>query len=426
MIISDTTEDNFNKSVTLVSPKNDNLMSLDQLTPGEIVALWWSSKYKTTAYIPKYFKQIYAIDVPKQRKIFENFGYLEKFDDRYNLTKKGENLLNSYNWIIQEHKKNNGIFNSGRRLLSQKDISTSQSIRSGFDIPNSNILPNDFISLDIETTGFESSDNIIQLSATHVLNGIEVRYFDTYIHNDNDESSFIENLTNITEIDLAKAPTLEQVRSEFTKFVGTLPIVGWNIKGFDIPFLSRQGINFPNNDIIDLLYIARTYNHGGVNDTLTTVKRMLGVKSLAHNSLCDSRATVLVGKLLSNFKQKNLSKKSSYSKFSSLANFEYDDDSPIFEGLKFVFTGTFENSTYNRKQMEYIVEKHGGKVTGALNKTVNYFIQGSQIAKNLTDGKHSHKELKFKDLQKDGVDIYKTDGCGFDQILADYKRTALF
>jgi len=426
MIIKETNKSDFDQTITLIDPKNKSQFNLNQLTTGEIVALWWSSQHKSTSYIPKYFKQIYAIDISKQRKIFEKFGYLEESDDHYNLTEKGQDLLNSYNWIVQEHRDNTGMFNSGRRLLSQKDISNSPSIGSGFNFQNSDILPNDFISLDIETTGLESNDTIIQLSATHVLNGIEVNYFDTNVHGATTISTFIKNLTNITEEDLSNAPTLEQVRSEFTKFVGTLPIVGWNIKRFDIPFLSYRGINFFNNDIIDLLYVARRYNHGGVNNTLTTVKRMLGIKSLAHNSLADARATVLVGKLISNFKQKAPSKKASGSRPTSLDTFKYDDDSPIFEGLRFVFTGSIEDGAYNRKQMEYIVKKHGGMVTGSLSKNVNYFIQGIQTSINLTDGKHSSKELKFQELQKNGVDIYKTDGRGFDKLLADYKRTALF
>ncbi|MFC6207162.1 exonuclease domain-containing protein [Levilactobacillus tongjiangensis] len=425
MIVAKTYKDDFDRTVTLVDSKKKSQFNLDQLTSGEIVALWWSAKYRTTAYIPKYFKQIYAIDIPWQRKIFEKFGYLETSDDRYNLTEKGQNLLDSYNWIVQEHIDNTGIFNSGRRLLSQKDISNALSIGSGFNIPDNGILPNDFISLDIETTGLESSDNIIQLSATHVLNGIEVNYFDTYVHGSNNISTFIKSLTNITEADLANAPTLEQVKSEFTKFVGKLPIVGWNIKRFDIPFLSSRGINFFDNDIIDLLYVVRRYNHGGINNTLTTVKRMLGVKSLAHNSLADARATVLVGKLISNFKQVVPSKKISSSKYSSSEVFEYDDDSPIFDGLRFIFTGSIEDGSYNRKQMEYIVKKHGGIVTGSLSKNVNYFIQGIQVSANLTDGEHSSKELKFQELQKNGVDIYKTDGRGFEKLLASYKCTAL-
>lgn len=427
MIVRKTTKEVFDKSITLIAPKKKNEINLYQLTPGEIVALWWRDHHKKSAYVPKYFKQIYAIDMNQQTKIFEKEGYVEAVADRYQLTEKGQNLLDSYAWIIQSHRDNVGIFNSGRRLLSQKDISKSPSTGSGFSVSSSGILPNEFISLDIETTGLsaESGDHIIQLSATHVLNNIELDYFDTLISNPHELNGFIQNLTGISNQDLVDAPTLSQVTDEFMRFIGDLPIIGWNIKRFDVPFLAHYGIVFQDNEIIDLMYISRRYNHGGTNNTLTTVKRMTGVKSLAHNSLADARATVLVGKLVTKFKPKISPKHTAGQRPSSLDDFNYEDDSPIFEGLRFVFTGSIEDGQYNRPQMQYIVEKHGGKVTSSLSKNVNYFIQGVQTSSQLVDGIHSRKELTYIDLRNQGVDIYKTNGQGFDQLLTNYKRTAL-
>lgn len=63
MIIKETNKSDFDQTITLIDPKNKNQFNLNQLTTGEIVALWWSSHHKSTSYIPKYFKQIYAIDI---------------------------------------------------------------------------------------------------------------------------------------------------------------------------------------------------------------------------------------------------------------------------------------------------------------------------------------------------------------------------
>lgn len=427
MIAKKTTKEDFDKTVTLITPKRKDTMDLQQLTTGEIVSLWWISHHKTGVYIPKYFKSIYAIDIVKQTKTFKKSGYITEQETHNNLTEKGQNLLNINDWIIKSHINNVGPFNSERRLLSQMDISTAESIGSGFATPNNEVLPSEFISLDIETTGVEpkNGDSIIQLSATHVLNGIEVDYFDTHISSTNSLSDFTQKLTGITNEDLKNAPSLKQVTTEFINFVDRLPIIGWNIKQFDIPFLSHYGITFPDNPIIDLMYLSRRYNHGGVNSTLTTLKRMTGIKALAHNSLSDSRSTVLVGKLITQFKLKSNSRQAISSNSPSLADFKYDDDSPIFEGIRFVFTGSVEDGKYTRPQMEYIVKKHGGIVSSSLSKNVTYFIKGIQTAANLKDGKHSTKELKYLALRDQGVDIYQTNGQGFDQLLAEYKLTSL-
>lgn len=429
MITKKTTQEVYDKTIALVSPKKRDVVTLDQLTPGEVVSLWWIGHHKSSSYIPKYFKPIYAIDIVRQGKVFEKFGYLESMPERYKLTSKGQSLLDSYDWIIDSHRNKAGAFNSGRRLLSQKDISETLEVESGFSLPNGDVLPDEFISLDIETTGldFKSGDRIIQLSATHVIDGVEAEYFDTYVQGTLAVDDFIQELTGITNQDLLNAPTLDQVRAEFVEFVGSHPIVGWNIKRFDIPFLTYFDFKFADNEVIDLMYISRRYDHGGINNSLTTVKRMTGVKSLAHNSLADARATALVGKLISNFTRRAPAKTGNggSGKKSSLDGFDYHDDSPIFEGIRFVFTGRMENSKYTRKQMEAIVKMHGGVVTSSLSERVSYFITGVQVSPQLIDGVHSRKELKYMELCKRGVDIYKTDGQGFEQLLAEYKRTAL-
>lgn len=423
MITKKTTKEDYDKTVTLVAPKQANDIDLTQLTPGEVVSLWWIGHHKDSADIPKYFKANYAIDVAQQKELFEKFDYIQRASDRYEMTVKGQKLLDEYDDIVKEHQRSRSNKNK-IKILSERDVSTTRSIGSGFSISSGNILPDNFISLDIETTGvyYKSGDKIIQLSATHVINGIEVEYFDTYVHNDQLSGDFIQKLTGITEEDLLSAPTLDQVREEFMKFVGEYPIVGWNVRNFDIPCLEYFGLDLSNNGILDLMYYARECNHGGVNNTLTTVKRMVGVKSLSHNSLIDARSTALVGKLISNFEHNSSPKRgTSGRKKGSASGFKYDDDSPIFEGLRFAFTGKIEDGTYTRKEMEAIVEMHGGVVTGSLSKTVNYFVAGVQVSPSSKAG----KEKKFAELQKQGVDIDRVDGKGFDRLLAEYKRTAL-
>ena len=51
---------------------------------------------------------------------------------------------------------------------------------------------------------------------------------------------------------------------------------------------------------------------------------------------------------------------------------EENENSPVW-GLTFVITGDLEQFT-NRKELQELIEKHGGKVTGSVTKKTNYLI----------------------------------------------------
>lgn len=429
MIAQTTTKQEFDETVWIVAPKKSDVIDVDNLTPGEIVSLWWLGHYRLNekTHIPKYFKKAYAVDLKRQKELFEKNGFLKETNHKTVLTDSGNSLINKYEWVILEHKEGaNTPWGNGRYLLSQKDISLLPKLASGYKFPQNEILPDEFISLDIETTGLdEKFDQVTQLSAIHVKNNQEIEHFDTFIASDQGIGDFASKLTNITSETLTNAPRLQEVETELKSFIAGLTIVGWNIKRFDVHFLAEKGIDLSDCQIIDLMLCAKNYNHKGVNNTLTTVKRMIGIKSVAHNSLADARATALVGAKLDMFVKKgksNNSFKQSIKK-KKFAEFEYDDDSPIFEGLNFVFTGKIEDGKYDRPQMEYIVKKHGGRVSSTLSSKTDFFIKGVQTPGNPI---HSSKELKFKELKDSGVDIYMTSGGGFDKLLNDYKENVLY
>jgi DNA ligase (NAD+) len=61
---------------------------------------------------------------------------------------------------------------------------------------------------------------------------------------------------------------------------------------------------------------------------------------------------------------------------------EQEEGSEVLSGLTFVITGTLPSMS--RPQMEEIVKKHGGKVSGSVSKNTDYLIVGENAGSKLT------------------------------------------
>lgn len=111
-----------------------------------------------------------------------------------------------------------------------------------------------FVSLDLETTGFDPSiDKIIEFGAIKFdLKGNRetMRFF---VNPGIILPQIITHITNITNKDLKNAQYFSDKQEEVKSFIGDLPIIGHNIK-FDIGFLQHNGleINNPTYDTQEL------------------------------------------------------------------------------------------------------------------------------------------------------------------------------
>jgi DNA polymerase III epsilon subunit-like protein len=156
---------------------------------------------------------------------------------------------------------------------------------------------NEFIVLDIETTGFNPAvDDAIEFAAVKLdATGKVTSRLDVLLATTQPVSPLVVSLTGIEPQALANAPTLDQAKAEIEKFCGDLPIVGHNIS-FDIDFLVAKGLNLPG-DRLDTLELAQTAlpaqpgygleqlahrfnfpnqpSHRAMNDVLATVDLML-------------------------------------------------------------------------------------------------------------------------------------------------------
>lgn len=147
-------------------------------------------------------------------------------------------------------------------------------------------VPHCYIVFDIETTGLSrTQDRIIEIAATKYTDGSPVETYHQYVNPGCHIPNFITRLTGVRNSDVAQSPGIMDVKSDFVRFVGTTPLVGHNIKTFDIPFLEAQmGHVFPNQ-IIDTLSLSRKAFPGLPNYKLTTLNHILGLSDLeAHRA----------------------------------------------------------------------------------------------------------------------------------------------
>jgi len=114
-----------------------------------------------------------------------------------------------------------------------------------------------YISLDLETTGLDpESDQIIEIGAVKFQGEKILDTFNTLVDPGCSLPYRVSLLTGIIPEELQVAPPFAAVAANIRSFVGSHPIIGQNI-GFDLGFLSSQGISFPNTvyDILEIAYI---------------------------------------------------------------------------------------------------------------------------------------------------------------------------
>lgn len=125
-----------------------------------------------------------------------------------------------------------------------------------------NALPNDYVVLDLETTGISwMRDTIIEFGAVKVVNREPVSTFQQLVNPMRPLNPFITNLTGITPDMLDPAPMLDHVLPEFLDWCGDNALVGHNILRFDIKFIDIASQRILHravpNQIIDTLQMSR-------------------------------------------------------------------------------------------------------------------------------------------------------------------------
>ena len=177
-------------------------------------------------------------------------------------------------------------------------------------------LPNEYISLDCETTGLNPRrDEILSIGAVLIRdNKILMRNtFNIFLKPTKDINAESIKIHHIRPIDLENGMDAEEAIYKLLDFIGSRPIVGYYIK-FDVSIISKYtkkyiGIKLPNKmievsslyyttrkksneyEFIDLKFdtIMKTLNipalgkHDALNDAIMTSMIFLKLKDIAHH-----------------------------------------------------------------------------------------------------------------------------------------------
>jgi len=158
---------------------------------------------------------------------------------------------------------------------------------------SSNKIAN-FVALDVETTGFNSDDKVIEIG---MVKYIDHKFFEEYQCLVNPCRSIPKSATKIhgiTDAMVKDSPRFEEIIDDVINFAGDFPIVGHNVC-FDVRLMEQSGLtSFKNNrTFFDTLSIARKIDEVETdNNKLDTLCKYFGIdRTQAHRSLSDCHDT---------------------------------------------------------------------------------------------------------------------------------------
>lgn len=159
-----------------------------------------------------------------------------------------------------------------------------------------NLFPeNNFVALDIETTGLDpQKDEITEIAAVRFEDGLVTDQLKIYVKIDRPIPDKIKKITGITdELLNIKGINLTDALNEVIKFIGIEPIVCHNAD-FDMGFLKEKScinnLHFPNNQVFDTCKLSRKLIKNVKNFKLQTLAEFYQIPMASnHEALTDAR-----------------------------------------------------------------------------------------------------------------------------------------
>ncbi len=148
-----------------------------------------------------------------------------------------------------------------------------------------------YVSLDLETTGLDPRrDGITEVGAIRFRGDKILEEFHSLVNPGQPIPYQIQQLTGITNADIATAPKFDKIRGALQRFVGENPIVGHNIR-FDLSFLHNH-LLFQTNAGIDTFELASILLPHADRYSLKALAHLLGIQDPpTHRALDDARVT---------------------------------------------------------------------------------------------------------------------------------------
>ena len=168
--------------------------------------------------------------------------------------------------------------------------------------PKRNVLDQEYVVFDTETTGLEAKDKnqMIEIGAVKIKNGKVIDRFDELIACPYPLDEKIISLTNITNEMLKDKRSEEEVVKSFLEFTSSSILVAHNAR-FDMSFLNYaiEKYNLPTikNDILDTLILSRYLTPNEKYHNLSTITKRYQIdfsEEGHHRADYDAEATALV------------------------------------------------------------------------------------------------------------------------------------
>jgi len=156
------------------------------------------------------------------------------------------------------------------------------------------MLPQNFIALDVETTGLDiEKDEIINIALVHFENGKAAASIDFLVKPQKEIPTFVKYLTGISQSELNEAKPFKEIAPQILEFINGKPIVAHNV-AFDSKLLmlalSRNG--FKNQEFVfwDSLAIAQAAWTYESHKLVNLIKQLNIEVSASHRALPDAEA----------------------------------------------------------------------------------------------------------------------------------------
>lgn len=160
---------------------------------------------------------------------------------------------------------------------------------------------NSYVCIDLETTGLNpKQDKIIEIGAVKVIEGQKTDTFSMFVNPGRKLEERIIELTGITQEQVDKAQSLEQILPELMRFLEDLPLLGHRVL-FDYSFLKKAAVNqkLPfEKQGIDTLRIARVFLPQLERRSLEYLCKYYEIPHIAHRAIEDAEATSRLYQLL--------------------------------------------------------------------------------------------------------------------------------
>lgn len=200
-----------------------------------------------------------------------------------------------YEWVVREFKKVDELQDY------ELDLETFELLGLGLNLNKDNVLTlktrtteikeEIFCIVDIESTGYIKSGQILEIGAVKIKNSQEIDRFNTLIKVDEIPENITE-LTGITFNMLENAPSLAKVLNDFRLFLKDSIFVAHNVR-FDYGFISEAlnecGFGILLNRRICTIEFAKCCIESP-KYKLGVLKEFLGIENIHHRALSDALA----------------------------------------------------------------------------------------------------------------------------------------